>query len=158
MAFPVLLFPISQTIKDNYYVAGINDSLFDGLNLRLPVSNQGIYVPEFDQPAQAQKGINSTFTPYHRVTPDRFTYTAIDNREEVFWILKQLESDSFVNDTYVPVRCLDYVFPDLADRAAGYSDRLSSQFYVRSEGRYLITENGDKFMSKITLFFEIKRT
>lgn len=80
MAFPVLLFPISQPIKDAYYVAGINDSLFDGLNLRLSVNNQGIYVPEFDQPAQAVKGIGSTFTPYHRTGPDRFTYTAIDNR------------------------------------------------------------------------------
>ena len=116
---------------------------------------EGQYIKAAKNMASIFAGFGYT---YHRENPDRFTYTAIDNREEVYWILKQLEADSFVNDTYVPVRCLDYVFPDLPDRVAGYSDRLSSQFYVRSEGRYLIAENGDKFMSKITLFFEIKRT
>lgn len=187
-AFPRLVFPISSVLKKTYYSATQNGSLFDGDNLVLWMSSQGVYVPEFDQPPPSIKGIGNTFTPYHRRTHARFTVSLSDNREEVYWILKQLEEDSFNGANYVPVRCFDYVLPDPQDRVQGYSERLSTQFFVRTEGGFLIKqedvpsallavptysmngsnlvdENGNiifktqqKYFHKISLFFEINRT
>lgn len=136
MPIPRLLFPVSESLKDQWLTEE-TAYLFEDNNLVIHC-DRGSYVPEFDTVEPAVKGLTQTFTPYHRINHARFTVTCQDNRAFIYWILKQLEADSLTGTTYTPIACVDYVLPDLANVRQGYSERLSAQFHCWTEGAFLI--------------------
>jgi hypothetical protein len=172
---PKLLFPISSTLK-NAWLSDETEHYFDGNNLVIHC-DRGSYIPEFDIVEQSVRGLTRTLTPFHRTGHARFSVTCQDNRELIYWILKQLEDDSFTGDTYTPIECVDYVLPDLGDRSTGYTTRQSAQFHVSTDGAILIKGdyqkyvdsgselsfkdweliNGDRYFDKISFTYEILR-
>lgn len=175
---PKLLFRIPSDLK-NLWLSDDTERSFDGNNLII-YCDRGSYVPEFDIVEPSVRGLTRTLTPYHRTEHARFSVTCQDNREFIYWILKQLEIDSFKGngDTpIIPIECVDYVLPDIGDRAIGYSTRQSAQFSVSTGGGILIKGNhkkyldsgsslsfkewelmnGDRFFDKISFTYEILR-
>lgn len=172
---PKLLFPISSDLKD-LWLSDDTERSFDGNNL-IVYCDRGSYVPEFDTVEPSVRGLTRTLTPYHRTEHARFSVTCQDNREFIYWILKQLEIDSFSGNTYNSIECVDYVLPDISDRVTGYSTRQSAQFSVSTGGGILIKGNykkyldsgsllsfkewelinGDRFFDKISFTYEILR-
>jgi hypothetical protein len=175
MPIPRLLFPISSDLK-NTWLSDETAHYFEGNNFVVHC-DRGSYVPEFDNVEQSVRGLTRTLTPFHRTGHMRFSVTCQDNRELVYWILKQLEVNSFSGTTYTPIQCVDYVLPDIGDRAQGYSTRQSAQFNVSCEGMVMVKGvyqkykdsgsllsfkdweliNGDRFFDKISFTYEILR-
>lgn len=166
--FPKIVFSATN-FKGKYYKQDINDSLFDNENpgnFVIWVNAPGVYIPEYDQPKPISKAIGRTFTPLHSIDHARFTVNLVDQREEVYWMLKELEAYAYSDKTYTPIGCVDYVLPDFEDRVAGYTIRVASQFTVRSEGLFLSAYTSPKhggewieerFFHKTSFTFEIER-
>lgn len=158
LSFKKLVFPIDSSIKTPWNNSE-NADLFDGDNLVLYL-NPGEYRPVFSLDAEAIAGFSSFVVKQGTPALSGFEVETQENRIAVYYILKTLEANAYGTGTYTPIPCLDYLLPDVADVATGYSSRnglLQTEIQSGTIGDRLGTTERDRYGFGIRLTYTIFR-
>jgi hypothetical protein len=132
-----LVFPIPESLKNQYSSDHRNQGLFDGNNLVLPIRTEDYQYTKIKGKPTAIVGINSSFVKIENA-PFEIQATCLDQRETIIYILDYLKEQAIINIyNYSLITMYDYCkLTSATGITNGYETRLGVLDYEELGGTF----------------------